>query len=818
MPSTRDGLDRFCAALERSDYRLLRREGDFPCEIEVFDPEQGRTLRLLIYLKILHEGGHGGEESSMRIRLPRRALFRRREEGRSILVLGYEPELDVFAGWPSEEVGGPLVARRLWVPRRSLYEAIEYPTVGQGRGSRVFAFSSWAVRDYLETLLPSSIAQGVDQAFETYPAFEVDIGDISGASPEQVEASVGDDELGPEMEEVLPVEPEEEAAGAEGADRGAKLIETGFAHSDRPGHPLDPQEPLGVGSDYLYWFGVGTETGASIDAAPVPIPEGIPEHARLAVQLFAFDGEVELTGPTRGEIEILADGSARVAVPALRASDDQELLERFLLFPIRTPERAGLHRLRCNLYYGSTLLQSRLISARVGGKLDPERKAISADLDYSMSAGIDLASLSQLPAHELSLMVNGGGGAPVAQASHNFRFYRDRDEGGPLALEASLTTAKIESAIRSVRGALRKASWGSEEEWDKDGAYRYETVPADPAEFARDLRTMAIAGRRLFNDITGELSGSVEAKGELLAEMSHPGRIQIATASSGLYVPAALFYDHPLETSPAEANLDNFRVCEQFLAALQDPAALETCACMSEGCPHREERYVICPSGFWGYRHQIGWPVGSEEPRTEVALSGDPLLTVGVSTDQDLERRVDHVALVMAMGRGELAESREEFRDLVKAGSAHLVYLYCHGGVSVRDGTPYLVLGPPDSDGLDTTYLMDEKIVWGEPPPRPVVFINGCHTTALGPDQLMDLVGGFVERANALGVLGTEVTVFEPLACAFAEQMLGEFLDGGMSIGAAVRRARLGLLRAHNPLGLVYVPFIAADTRLVPEV
>ena len=128
---------------------------------------------------------------------------------------------------------------------------------------------------------------------------------------------------------------------------------------------------------------------------------------------------------------------------------------------------------------------------------------------------------------------------------------------------------------------------------------------------------------------------------------------------------------------------------------------------------------------------------------------------------------------------------------------------------------PFLVLGPPDSDGLDSAYLVDEEIVWGDPPPRPLVFINGCHTTALGPEELGDLVGGFVKDANAVGVIGTEVTVFEPLACTFAESMLATFLAGTMTVGAAIRRARFDLLRARNPLGLVYVPFVAADTRLV---
>src|SRR5207244_9744776 len=100
--------------------------------------------------------------------------------------------------------------------------------------------------------------------------------------------------------------------------------------------------------------------------------------------------------------------------------------------------------------------------------------------------------------------------------------------------------------------------------------------------------------------------------------------------------------------------------------------------------------------------------------------------------------------------------------------------------------------------------------------PRPLVFINGCQTTALEPEQAFEFVSRFVDVAGAAGVIGTEITIFEPLACAFAEECLRRFL-GGAEIGQAVRGARLAVLKAGNPLGLAYVPFVAADLRLVAD-
>ncbi len=104
------------------------------------------------------------------------------------------------------------------------------------------------------------------------------------------------------------------------------------------------------------------------------------------------------------------------------------------------------------------------------------------------------------------------------------------------------------------------------------------------------------------------------------------------------------------------------------------------------------------------------------------------------------------------------------------------------------------------------------RIRWRSP--RPLVFLNGCHTTALDPGQALSFPARLVEVAAAAGVIGTEITNFEPLASAFAEECLARFL-GGEAIGEAVRAARLALLAQANPLGLIYIPFVLPSVRLV---
>jgi hypothetical protein len=125
---------------------------------------------------------------------------------------------------------------------------------------------------------------------------------------------------------------------------------------------------------------------------------------------------------------------------------------------------------------------------------------------------------------------------------------------------------------------------------------------------------------------------------------------------------------------------------------------------------------------------------------------------------------------------------------------------------------PYIRVGDLAERPITAVTLLNEEIEWQDP--RPLVFLNGCHTTGLEPEQALELVSALVRRSRAAGVVGTEITVFEPLARAFAEDCLRRFL-GGAPLGWAVRDARLSLLKAGNPLGLVYLPYALPSLQLV---
>jgi hypothetical protein len=149
----------------------------------------------------------------------------------------------------------------------------------------------------------------------------------------------------------------------------------------------------------------------------------------------------------------------------------------------------------------------------------------------------------------------------------------------------------------------------------------------------------------------------------------------------------------------------------------------------------------------------------------------------------------------------------------------HIIYFYCHGGVKSLSSNPYLQVGPKDSlaDEIDPNNWGGQGIEWTGP--NPLVFINGCHTTSLNPEVTLDFVSSFVKDSGAAGVIGTEITIFEPLAVRFAEECFKRFIGAEphkekMPIGKAVRGARLELLRRGNPLGLVYIPYAVASLRL----
>ena len=321
---------------------------------------------------------------------------------------------------------------------------------------------------------------------------------------------------------------------------------------------------------------------------------------------------------------------------------------------------------------------------------------------------------------------------------------------------------------------------------------------------------MAIEGWRAYSTIAQRLAGTPEEDFRLAERMRRPGLVQIAVKESArLHFPAALLYDHALDTTVPESEVDAvYRICPDFAAACKPGAALQETACFRGECAHAALE-TVCPSGFWGFRHALGAPLSAREnedvPGT-IALDEPAAFVLAVGTDDDLELREDHEAAITRLAAPlachRAATRADALRQLAEE-PVRVAYFYCHGGLA---GTiPYLRVGPVGERPITPDLLLAYRLRWSGPG-RPLVFLNGCRTTAVEPRQALEFVGAWLRTAQAGGVVGTDITVFEPLATRFAVACLGRFLSG-TPLGEAVRLARLELLAEHNPLALAYVAF-----------
>jgi hypothetical protein len=597
-----------------------------------------------------------------------------------------------------------------------------------------------------------------------------------------------------------------------------RVVNTGFSPQIHPDHKIDRKMPLKSGESYYFWLDIGPLNEKSIEETPTE-PPSVPAKARLTVAVFGFhDGLLIFPGADVGELEIQEDGTARVvAQPQADYPPRSRYRARRLFFPVSCPTSDGTFRLRCNIYWGQILLQSRVIYAQVIAvplRLSKGQWALRSVLDYTLSQKLDPALLTQLTEHRLSILLNSNDDATnsihVYGSKGEVRFKRD---------DIRFNENDLHDLIESARGSLRRASWGNEEEWkDKTQTpFVYQDGKLDLPRLSKDLISMAIWGHSTYVQIN--LDTEFE---EVLFE---PSLIQIAMLDSPRHVlPAAMIYDYPLEDST-----HGFTLCWKFLEALKDEVPLEDHECFKGNCPTRQEKKTVCPSGFWGFRHYLGMPLSVKKEKDEGKKSEEDLNNVYVLDIAASIRFTDPLRMVLALAKDfnlvqlheevlrglkpnhldcQLAETHDQVFNLLELSpSPHLIYFYCHGAL-VRNQLAYLQMGKDDQI-FPANF---EKIKWNEP--RPLIFMNGCHT--IDPLGALNFIRPLVQGSNCAGVIGTEITIYEEMATVFAEEFFRRFM-GGEAVGKAIRNARLKLLKVGNPLGLVYIPYVIAGLRLMEQ-
>ncbi|QRK11347.1 hypothetical protein JQX13_15480 [Archangium violaceum] len=599
-----------------------------------------------------------------------------------------------------------------------------------------------------------------------------------------------------------------------------RLVNTGLSEAERPESPLSQDQCLVTDHAYCFWLEVGALVEGSIEVQPVSLPEDLPAGARLQVLLFSNPGGLALQpGAERGVLRIEGDGRIVVECPAWVPPPlaTRELLARRLFFPVRTPQEPGSYRLRCNIHHEGLLVQSRDVVLTVAKQPQRQSGALRSRVDYALSRTLHPSHLRELGSATLSVLLNDGD-----QGTHGFRFVG----GGDYHASVHLDDPMLQEMIALSRQAFRQASWGSTERYEAVSPpppYRYQGTQS-VSRLREDLVRMARIGYRLYDLLAERLGQGANGADALRERMRRPGQIQLALRQGARHlVPLSIFYDHPLDTAVKELAL-----CDAFVRASAASEPLETSACFQGDCPHRGDLEVVCPSGFWGFRHTLSLPFGmaTQGEQGQFDLPGvlrfreTPGMLIAVSEDPNFVLRDNHVArlrVLSGVAPIQVARSRKQTLTLLRQ-PGHLVYFYCHGGIDPTTRAPYLQVGPLEDPYIFRDNLRTHGIQWSEPARHPLVFINGCHTTELEPEQAIELVSGFVERAGAAGVIGTEVTIFEPLAVAFGSRFLDAFLRRKLPLGAAIREARLGILQHDfNPLGLVYLPFALSALHLEQE-
>lgn len=580
-----------------------------------------------------------------------------------------------------------------------------------------------------------------------------------------------------------------------------QIVSLGFANLDDPS-AFVVDRTLATDDDALLWLEIQPDLVPGSAGGEVPLT-GLREGDLIDVIVFGFPEQLQLDEHRHGRIRLSAAGN-RVVQPAWPRTP-AELAPLTLYFAVRTPDKPGSYSLRANLYCRGLLLQSHLVTAQVTAPAREHRQAVRRVVDYNLTASLDTARLGEHSTCDVSLFLNDDG-----KGTHSLRFVSSSDGVPEQIADGHIEAARLAKAMGYARQALRYAAWGKVEPYTPDD--RYALAAPKPEHVQHAWKLLALRGANLWVEIS-EMFGYLGVQALALREkMRTPGRLQLALkASADAVLPAALIYDYPLDVGLA----DEMTICAAATAAISGGADLASEPCFRGQCPNYQEPTIICPGGFWGFRHELGLPIHlpKGEVVAEIPRQGPVRAFAALSLDPAFVERDAHIAELAALFDGgcELLRDRQSCLTRLEE-ERHVVYFYCHGGLAAETDTPYLEVGPRGSAPLFAQSLLNAGVSWEKL--CPLVMLNGCHTTAASPEAMFSMLSAFASHCNAAGIIGTEITTFEPVAVPFGLELMRRFLRGE-PLGAAVRHARLALLRTGNPLGLMYVPYALPSLRLV---
>jgi len=487
-----------------------------------------------------------------------------------------------------------------------------------------------------------------------------------------------------------------------------------------------------------------------------------------------------------------------------------------------TPLETGIAQLRVCVFYKNHLLQSLRVSTKVSMQSETSTELQRANIEMVFSA--QFLNAEKLPTRNLWIGIN-----QTPDGSHTLNV-----KGNTSALSRRLTE-KIEHALSNARKALIEVSFDEEIDEDtreKKKIYRFKSdntpTAVDPVKrFKNDLIKLAAAGSMLYDAVFG--TGAVPTAEErdlmepIMDEMKKALKkeqiIQVARLKTMEDIwPWALMYDLVIDP-------DRVRdVCLSFFGKDRKPLPY------GEGvklCKHRDpktlqhnDKTIVCPYGFWGFKHIIEQPTqpggkkAFSDLATEVKIKDVPVFKMPLANEL-ITKTPDHIKNMRNMQFQSLDSHKKIILALdpeANPAEPQLMYFFCHGKYD-QYMNPYLQIG--DNESLLPTELEELNFRWKNS--KGLVFLNGCHTVDMKPKDLSTLMAPFV-KAYASGIIGTEIPVHTHLATEFGEAFFMRLIPkngSGQRVGKIIKDLRLELLIRYNPLGLVYTPYCSADLHLL---
>jgi hypothetical protein len=601
----------------------------------------------------------------------------------------------------------------------------------------------------------------------------------------------------------------------------------------------EPGEPAPLPLPPLRLLRLWVTEGASGDGPPVaddrPLVPGAAYTLHLQVQPRG-ESVARAAAGAGTELDVVfftptadcrMDRTATLHLPARGASS--EIRRPFV------PARPGRHQIRAAIYYRNNLLQSAVLDADVEAAGAPRQPgAVRRLIDYVASARLD--SLQNYPRPALSIFVNS-----TAGGSHWIGLYSGDARAAPELRSGDLhtfTPLQLDALARRTRSLFLRI----------EGLKRYshETpLPLDEPTLARRERNMvdlARNGYRLFDELflshqPGLETGRLQAFYDLLQE---PETISVARCrGDSTTIPWAALYGRYIDVEKELSLCPVFKkqvVDNQWsadhsrLVRKRDLLDKPDACARQDSCPGRgpDRHTTVCPFGFWGLMHQIEQPLQQVTPtpvdevplelqdpgfdqtmylerppqsRVTMALNAFPRLRYAERHRVQFESLAQDGALEIVY-----ETDRDRVLALLQQGGRHLYYFYCHG---VVDGDVFkLKLGPPENPGYISSASLNPLAIHWPSQPHPLIILNGCATMALAPELIHGFMGK-LRRLGAAGIVGSEVQVWEGLACPFG-YLIVERLLSGRSLGEAFLDTRRALQRQLNPLGLVYAYYAFA--------